>query len=238
MPGCSAKQLQDLLRGIERDIQACRLELEKLTRYADTLREMAADPRYGDGTGEPSEVEAAPEQPVRPRGRAASQETKLVRNSLYEVLREAGGAMHGRELLDALSARNIEVVGQDPLNNVRSHLSHDQRFRPIGGGHWDLASRVGPSEAENSAASTTQTAPASSWTASRARLPTRPPVSHSWNNGLSRAQRESAHDNDLDVIVASRADSLPQDAPYRHASAAPVTEPRDDEDLDPFDPPF
>lgn len=58
------------------------------------------------------------------------------------VLREAKEPMTIRPLLDAVTARGVEVRGEDPLANFRSTLSRDDRFKSImrnGGYYWWFA---------------------------------------------------------------------------------------------------
>jgi hypothetical protein len=74
---------------------------------------------------------------------------KEIRNTMVEILREQGTAMHYGELHQGLTARGVEVKGKDPRRNIAAHLSNDDRFRSLGGGIWDLRRRTDPNPMAN-----------------------------------------------------------------------------------------
>ncbi|MDP9370807.1 MAG: winged helix-turn-helix domain-containing protein [Chloroflexota bacterium] len=137
----TAKNLQDSLRDVERDVQECTARLEQLRQYANWLRQMIA---FYDDSEDGAATDVVDGSALRRSSvglRTPPQAAKVARNALFEILRDAGRPMHSRDLLASLEERGVQVVGKDPVNNVRSHLSHDTRFRSVGGGEWDLASR-------------------------------------------------------------------------------------------------
>lgn len=138
----TVKSLQDALREVEREVEVRARDLEQRRQHAQSLRQMIAFYGAQEEATARDEAAAAGGDGAARMVRAAPQDTKVARNALYEILRETGRPMHYRVLLDALIARGVRVEGKDPGNNVRSHLSHDGRFVPVGGGVWDLASRA------------------------------------------------------------------------------------------------
>lgn len=133
MPPRQVKAWEEMIRRAETD--AARLEAE-----AAQLRESIKATRFLlDRYGSNDEGDSGDDGATGSRVRA---ETKEARNGLWEILRAAPGPMHARDLLVALQERGIEVRGKDPTNNVRAHLSHDDRFTSVGSGEWDLTSRV------------------------------------------------------------------------------------------------
>ncbi len=65
---------------------------------------------------------------------------KVIRNTMLEILQEAGKPIHYGEIFDNLVSRGISVPGKDPRRNVGAHLSIDDRFEKQGGGMWGLKS--------------------------------------------------------------------------------------------------
>ena len=115
--------LQDALQAMEREIAG-------LQQEADQLRQMILRRTETDADGHPA-----------PRMRATrARPTKAARNALVTILRDAGRPLHYNELTELLAAQGVVVGGRDPRASVRSHLSHDERFVPLGRGRWGLAS--------------------------------------------------------------------------------------------------
>src|SRR5438874_115537 len=122
------KSLQDALRDVEREIELRANDLDLRRQHAQTLRGLIAF--YGT-EAEGEAPQAAPPSARQSGSRAPRGEAKVARNAMYNILRLAERPMHSRDLLSALKEQGIVVAGQDPINNVRSHLSHDTRFIPV-----------------------------------------------------------------------------------------------------------
>lgn len=129
------RKLREGLEALEGEIEQRTRQLATLHQHATQLREMVAA-FEGEDVGPVSGVDTG-RMNVPPR----QPPTKSVRNGLADLLRESGGPLHSRHLLDLLRDRGIIVGGQDPAAAVRSHLSHDPRFVSVGSGLWDLVSR-------------------------------------------------------------------------------------------------
>lgn len=69
--------------------------------------------------------------------------TKLMRNEIVEIFREEGRPLPNAEIYRRLLERGVPVNGQDPVKNVGSHLSLDERFERYGLGVWGLKSWKG-----------------------------------------------------------------------------------------------
>lgn len=65
---------------------------------------------------------------------------KYMRNEIVEILQEEGKPLKNSEIYKRLIARGIPVNGEDPIKNVGSHLSLDQRFERFSLGVWGLKS--------------------------------------------------------------------------------------------------
>ena len=68
-------------------------------------------------------------------------EPKLVRNAIFEILREAAGPVYYREITERLQERGVPVSGRNKHRTVAAHLSTDDRFVIAERGYWTLASR-------------------------------------------------------------------------------------------------
>ena len=55
-----------------------------------------------------------------------------VPEAAYHILREAGRAMHAKELFQRLTAGGIQIKGKTPLTSVATSLKRDRRFRKVG----------------------------------------------------------------------------------------------------------
>ena len=155
MPRSTTRNLQDVLRDVEREVQRCSTKLDQLQRHADSIRQMLAYFSELEGTvlDTSSEVDESDRVSI---SRSAPNDAKAARNALYEILEERGEPMHARDLLVALERRGLIIRGKDPVNNVRAHLSHDVRFRPVGQGKWDLVNRTRVSSGLAAAGSVTR----------------------------------------------------------------------------------
>lgn len=65
---------------------------------------------------------------------------KFMRNQIVEILKDEGEPLANAEVYRRLMQREVPVNGQDPVKNVGSHLSLDDRFERYGPGLWGLAS--------------------------------------------------------------------------------------------------
>lgn len=153
MPSRTDKAVQEYLRRIELEIERVESELAQLHATAASFRFTLE--RFSDDDEAPS-VDGSPASTAMPAeaGSRVRAETKLVRNTLFEVIRSSDRPMHARDLLAALDARGVEVNGKDRVNNVRAHLSHDTGFKSVGSGEWDLLSRVSERAARTAEAGT------------------------------------------------------------------------------------
>ena len=129
----SLQKLREALGELERDLEQRSRELAELRQRVAPLREMVN--YFGMRV---AESPAAPSPPAR-----------TARNALVEILREAETPLHYRQLLELLRQRGVMVGGQDAAASVRSHLSHDERFVPVGNGLWDLTARARPKPADS-----------------------------------------------------------------------------------------
>jgi DNA-directed RNA polymerase delta subunit len=66
--------------------------------------------------------------------------SKELRNTMWDILREEGRALHFRDIYERLAERGARVAGKEPHRNVGAHLSADERFISLGSGIWGLAS--------------------------------------------------------------------------------------------------
>ena len=64
-------------------------------------------------------------------------ESGSLNDAIFAVL-SAERPMHRRDIHDRVVEMGVRVRGQDPVNNVTAHMSHDPRFHSVGGGMWDL----------------------------------------------------------------------------------------------------
>lgn len=137
----SVQKLQDVLEDLDWDIAERAKQLEALRQHAAQLRAALTflqGPAYTERQAQLVTEEVVEREALaRPR----PQPNKSVRNTLLEILREQGGPLHYRELTEMLFARGLVMGGRDPQGTVRSYLSHDDRFMPVGQGRWDLVSR-------------------------------------------------------------------------------------------------
>jgi hypothetical protein len=131
----SMQKLQDAMQDLEREVAVRTEALAQLKMHVQQLRELIAfvSATADDGAGA---------SPLSTQPRSRMQPTKVARNALFEILREASGPKHSRDLLKQLQERGVEIGGKDPANNVRSYLSHDTRFVSCGQGLWGLRSRA------------------------------------------------------------------------------------------------
>lgn len=108
------KRLKQVLARIER-------ERDRLSELADQFRGAIA---YLD---EESDSELLPLTPG-----------KEMDNAMQQILAARGQPMHPKIICDLLGEKGINVPGENPVNNTRSHLSLDDRFEPVGNGLWGL----------------------------------------------------------------------------------------------------
>ena len=64
---------------------------------------------------------------------------RKVKDTLHKRLTEEGQPMHRTILYEFLKSEGIFVGGDNPVNNMTSHMSHDIRFESEGEGNWGLA---------------------------------------------------------------------------------------------------
>lgn len=125
------QQMQEALDGLEQVIDARARELAEMKDTVARMRNLIDSLQRGvDEADVPLETLSARLPP-----------TKSVRNAIADILRDAGAPLHYRIIAEQLQQRGIKFGSRDPLGNVRSHLSHDERFVTLGQGRWDLASR-------------------------------------------------------------------------------------------------
>lgn len=140
MARSTTKNLREVLAAIEAEIASYEEKLEPLRRHAQSVRDLLV--YFAEKDSDSNSDEAGLVGPRTSVARTGPQDAKFARNQLWEILDRADGPMHARDLYHALQMRGIEIKGKDPLNNVRAHLSHDPRFRPVGRGEWDLVTRA------------------------------------------------------------------------------------------------
>jgi len=63
---------------------------------------------------------------------------KEMDNTMQQILIERGQPMHPKIICDLLGKKGINVLGKNPANNTKAHLSLDDRFEPVGNGLWGL----------------------------------------------------------------------------------------------------
>ena len=59
-------------------------------------------------------------------------------NMMEKIFAAHGRPMHPKIICEILVQKGINVPGENPVNNTRSHLSLDDRFDPVGNGLWGL----------------------------------------------------------------------------------------------------
>ena len=68
---------------------------------------------------------------------AATSGGNSLNDAIFAVLSEES-PLHRRDIHDRIVKMGVRVRGQDPVNNVTAHMSHDPRFHSVGGGMWDF----------------------------------------------------------------------------------------------------
>lgn len=110
------------------DTKRLKQTLARIEREQDRLRELAGQFRgvinYLD-----EELDSEP-PPLTP-----GQEMD---NMMEKVFAAHGRPMHPKIICEILVQKGINVQGENPVNNTRSHLSLDDRFEPVGNGLWGL----------------------------------------------------------------------------------------------------
>lgn len=99
----------------------------------DVLLEVDADTVDTSVTRDTPRVAVPSPRPLAPAPRG-------IRHATYELLHDMGYPMHYKqEIYPMLLARGVEIRGNDPINNLTSQLSHDERLERYGNGYWGLA---------------------------------------------------------------------------------------------------
>ena len=121
MPSPSTIQdLTDAIGGIDGEIRGLDERKAELQRQRGAL---VTTLRYFGGD--------APDPP------AATSGGNSLNDAIFAVLSEES-PLHRRDIYDRIVKMGVRVRGQDPVNNVTAHMSHDPRFHSIGGGMWDF----------------------------------------------------------------------------------------------------
>ena len=58
---------------------------------------------------------------------------------IFQRLSLEGKPMHRKDIFGYLREQNVHIAGENPLNNMAAHMSHDTRFKSFGEGMWGLA---------------------------------------------------------------------------------------------------
>jgi hypothetical protein len=99
----------------------------------------------GEASAKPELSEKEIEELYRPTPvvvHVIKQRPKQLVSEIEKVLKEANHPMKTGDILLALQAKNVEVNGKNPLNNLAAHLSHhNKHFARIGEG-WVLTSNL------------------------------------------------------------------------------------------------
>ena len=113
-------RLQEQKLRIDNDIQA----LETTLQYFEGLERIQhSGPKQSSGAGpDPSQIHSSEHD---------------ARDAIFEILSKER-PLHRNEILSRLSDMGIHTGGRSPVANLSSRLSHDHRFRSLGGGVWDL----------------------------------------------------------------------------------------------------
>ncbi len=74
------------------------------------------------------------------RAESESLPAKYMRNEIVEILKEEGKPLPTSEIFRNLLERGIPINGENPMKNVGSHLSLDERFERYSAGIWGLKS--------------------------------------------------------------------------------------------------
>ncbi len=119
------------------DLKAALRDLEeKKRRIEEQISAAAIMIQYFEGMD--SNPIPQPEQPSAARSPSPS---NVMRDAMNDVL-AAHGPLHRTEVHRRIVEMGIVVGGRDPVRNVGTYLSLDQRFKSVGSGMWDVAERI------------------------------------------------------------------------------------------------
>jgi HB1, ASXL, restriction endonuclease HTH domain len=62
-----------------------------------------------------------------------------VPEAAYQILSEAGGPLHAKELVQRLTEGGMHIKGKTPLTSVATSLKRDKRFRKVGPNTFEAA---------------------------------------------------------------------------------------------------
>ena len=153
------EELKDIIVGLEQRIHAYKTRLQELEKKRSRLEEeIATIKKYLELAETLYRVEAdkaklaslssqiiTDDKAARPLPVAdvtdQSREILLGRSkyvgmsvpeAAYQILKEAGRAMHAKDLLQRLVEGGMQIKGKTPLTSVATSLRRDKRFRKVG----------------------------------------------------------------------------------------------------------
>jgi seryl-tRNA synthetase len=67
-----------------------------------------------------------------------SRSPRDIKDNIADILAEQNGELHYKHIYDKLLSRGIRIPGKDPLQNLLSYLSRDERFVRVDKGTYTL----------------------------------------------------------------------------------------------------
>ena len=159
------EELKDIIVGLEQRIHAyksrlqelekkrCRLEeeiatIKKYLELAETLYRVEADKAKlaslssqiitDDKAARPLPVADVTDQSREILLGRSKYVGMSVPEAAYQILKEAGRAMHAKDLLQRLVEGGMQIKGKTPLTSVATSLRRDKRFRKVGPNTFEL----------------------------------------------------------------------------------------------------
>jgi len=126
--GSEVDNVDKLVQALQNEVQRERVKIEaserKIGKILDAIQVLRSD-------AAPMEAQLPRRKKVHPKSTA-----HLVRKHTYEVLRQAGRPMSGREILEAMQARGVEFAAENPAKQVGRILWGAPEFTHLENGYW------------------------------------------------------------------------------------------------------